>query len=181
MRLARWAEEDGRLYEAMRHYTAVPSDTPGRDEALRRVKLEWRRQNLPAHVQAALASEDLSRAELAVVLVGLVPEANAIAGGEVPVLSDIVDLPSQREVVTVVRLGLMNVDQLQHEFNPDEPADPLEARFAVERLCRLLDLEPPPWCTETSTAGESCARLERPMSGRAVADVILQATHGESP
>ncbi len=180
MLIAQIAEENGQLFEAMQHYTAVPAGTPGRDEALRRVKLEWRRQNLPAYIQEALASKELSRAELAVVLVGLVPEANAIGGGQVPVLSDIVDLPSQREVVTAVRLGLLDVDEIQHQFVPDRPAEPAEARGAVDGLCRLLHIEPPQWCTNTSEAGDPCARLEAPISGRALADVILQMTHGES-
>lgn len=181
MLMARMAEEDGELLEAMQYYSAIPASTPGRNEALSRVKLEWRRQNLPAHVQDALASEKLTRAELAVVLVGLVPEANAIGGGSVPVLSDIVDLPSQREVVTVVRLGLMQVDLVQHQFDPDRKADPAEARSALTRLCELLRIKAPIWCTESSGAGESCTRLEAPLSGTALATVILQATHGGSP
>ncbi len=180
MLMAQIAEENGQLFEAMQLYISIPAGTPGRDQALRRVKLEWRRQNLPGYVQEALESDDLNRAELAVVLVGLVPEANAIGGGQTPVLSDIVDLPSQREVVTVVRLGLLQVDYLQHQFDPDRSTTPSEARAAVDRLCRLLDIEPPPWCAESSAAGDSCVLLESPVSGTALADVILQATQGES-
>jgi tetratricopeptide (TPR) repeat protein len=181
MLMARMAEEEGDLLQAMQQYSALPEGTPGRDRALRRVKLEWRRQNLPTHVQQALASEALTRAELAVVLVGLVPEANAVGGGHVPLISDIVDLPSQREVVTVVRLGLMPIDNLDHEFHPDRLADPGEARSAVDRLCRLLDIDSPRWCNDGSFEDDACARLNNPMTGNGLAEVLLQLTHGESP
>jgi hypothetical protein len=97
------------------------------------------------------------------------------------VISDIVDLPSQREVVTVVRLGLLPIDDLNHEFHPDRLADTGEARTAIDRLCRLLGTDPPRWCSDGFPANDSCVRLDAPMTGKSLAEVLLQVTHGESP
>ena len=178
--LAQMAEDRGDLVAAMQYYSDLPEDTPGRDEWLEKVKLVWRIRNLPSYVQEALASEELNRAELAVILVGLVPEAHAVGGGQVPVLSDIVDLPSQREILTAVRLDLIDVDRIQHQFNPEHIVTPAEARVAIDGLSKLLNLDLPIWCTDNDEPGSSCVMLDIPIRGEAVADVILSTTHGEN-
>jgi len=178
--LAQMAEDRGDLVAAMQYYSDLPEGMPGRDEWLERVKLVWRIRNLPNYVQDALASEELNRAELAVIRVGLMPEAHAVGGGQVPVLSDIVDLPSQREILTAVRLDLMEVDRIQHQFNPEHIVTPAEARVAIDGLSKLLNLDLPIWCTDNDEPGSSCVMLDIPIRGEAVADVILSTTHGEN-
>ncbi len=177
--LAKLAEERGAYSVAMQYYQSLPEDTAGREEGLARVKLEWRRQNLPAYVQEALASDELTRAGLAAVLVGLVPEAHALGGGQVPLLSDILDTPSRKEILTVVRLGLMDIDALQHQFYPDRPVSPPETRRAVNGLCTLLAVAPPIWCSDPDVTQPGCIQLESPVGGKEVADVIMVTTHGE--
>jgi tetratricopeptide (TPR) repeat protein len=179
--LAQLAEQRGDLFAAMQYYTQLPADTPGRAEGLQRVKLAWRIKNLPSYVQDALASEEVNRAELALILVGLVPEAHAVGGGQVPVLPDIVDLPSQREILTAVRLDLMEVDEIQRQFDPDRPVTADESRAAIDGLCKLLNLDLPIWCTETDEHDATCVMLDTPIRGQEVAEIILQATHGEGP
>ena len=112
---------------AMDLFAAVPPDYPGRDAALRRVQLRWRLTQLPAHVQEALVSPRLTRSQLAVLLVDLMPQLETFSGGTVPVLSDIVDLPSHREILTAVRLDLLEVDPLEHSFHPHRVAEAREA------------------------------------------------------
>lgn len=180
-RRARLAEARHDLDAAMSLWEAVPAGTPGRDEALRRVQLDWRRQNLPEYVQAALAEAELDRAGLATVLVGLVPEAHAIGGGQVPLLSDIVGLEAKREILTAVRIGAMQADRLEHRFYPRRKVDPAEARRAIDTLCSLLDRMPPPWCGQGASQASGCVDLPSPVSGRAVADVVLRTAPGEVP
>jgi len=181
IRRAHIAEGRGNLTAAMALYSAMPPGDPERDQALQRVQLEWRRQNLPAYVQNALVSDDLTRADLAALLVGLVPEANAIGGGQVPVLSDIVELPSQLEILTAVRIGLLQADRSEHLFHPTRAVDPNETRHAIDRLCSLLGRRQPDWCENGASDADGCVKLIAPVSGPAVVDVVLEMAHGEAP
>ncbi len=174
------AEDRGELFAAMQYYESLPKDMAERQQSLSRVKLEWRRQNLPSYVQQALSSEELTREGLAAILVGLVPEAHALGGGEVPLLSDILESPSRKEIVTVVRLGLMDIDSLQHHFDPTEPVSPADARRAIDGLCDLLGVEPPTWCQNTAKHQSGCFTIDSPVGGDEVANVIIHTTHGES-
>lgn len=180
-RRARLAEDRGDIASAMALWSAVPAGSAGRDEALSRVQLEWRRQNLSGHVQAALADDDLDRAGLATVIVGLVPEAHAIGGGQVPLLSDIVDLDAQREILTAVRIGLMPADRIEHRFYPHRKVEPAEARAAIDKLCALLGRQRPQWCAQGVPEASGCVELTSPVGGRAVAAVVLRTAPGEVP
>jgi tetratricopeptide (TPR) repeat protein len=180
-RRARLAEGRNDLAAAMALWEAVPAGVPGRDEALRRVQLDWRRQNLPGYVQAAIVDDELDRAGLAAVLVGLVPEAHAIGGGQVPLLSDIVGLEAKREILTTVRIGAMQADRLEHRFYPRRKVDPDEARRAIDTLCSLLGRVPPQWCAPEAPEAPGCVDLTSPVSGLAVADVVLRTADGEVP
>jgi len=181
IRRARLAESQHDLAAAMALWGALPAGVAGREESLRRVQLEWRRQNLPDHVQAAIADESLDRAGLAAVLVGLVPETHAIGGGQVPVLSDIVGLDAQREILTAVRIGVMQADLLEHRFYPRRTVEPSEVRRAVDKLCSLLDRKSPQWCAEEAPETAECIALESPVSGAAVANAVLRTAPLEVP
>ncbi len=181
VRRARLAESEHDLAAAMALWGALPADVAGRDESLRRVQLEWRQQNLSDHVRAALADESLDRAGLAAVLVGLVPEAHAIGGGQVPVLSDIVGLEGQREILTAVRIGVMQADLLEHRFYPRRTVEPSEVRRAVDKLCSLLDRYSPQWCAEGAQETADCIALKSPVSGTAVANAVLRTAPLEVP
>jgi tetratricopeptide (TPR) repeat protein len=182
---ARWqlgtiAEGRGDLFAAMQYYESLPEDMEQRKQSLSRVKLEWRKRNLPDYVQTSLASEQLTREELAAILVGLVPEAHALGGGDVPLLSDILESPSRKEIVTVVRLGLMDVDTLQHHFDPTNSVSPAEAMRAIDRLALLLDVGQPRWCSDSAGNPPGCVDIDSPVRGEQVANVIIRTTHGES-
>jgi hypothetical protein len=174
------AELEGDLVTAMGRYQAAPLGTPGRDEALRRVKTRWRLSVLPSYVQAALASNQVSREELAVLLVNLVPEVRAMGSGTVPLLTDILDLPSQRDIVTAARLELLSVDRVEHRFDPDRIASGPEIQDAIERLAALVGVPPPVWCG-VSNVVSSCMELTAPVDGKDVTDAVLNLVHGEDP
>jgi len=177
----RIAEIRGDWQTAMNRYQAMPADTPGRAEALERAQLRWRLSMLPRYVQQAMTSEELTRAGFAVVMVALVPQIEAVGGGRVQVLSDIVDLLSQREIVTAVRLGLMEIDPLEHRFHPSRPVTAAEVRMALGRLAELLGFTPPAWCDDPSVVSSSCTTLFEPIRGEDVANLLLRMAFGNQP
>ncbi len=163
----RIAEREHRWGDAMRLYTSLPPGFPGRREALTRAKNRWRISNLPAYVGEAINSKDLTRAQLAALLVDLVPEVDAMAGEPAPVLSDIVGLPEQREIIAAVRAGLVKADALEHRFFPSRQVSPAMVRHALDRLSHILGRPAPHWCPPAVPA-DGCLELSSPVSGQAV-------------
>jgi len=172
------AEIRGDWQTAMNRYQELPPDTPGRAESLGRAQLRWRLSLLPRHVQRAMTSEELTRAGLAVVVVALVPQIDAVGGGRVRVLSDIVDLQSQREIVTVVRLELMATDPLEHRFHPGRMVSAAEVRTALDRLGELLQMRRPVWCDDATVVSSECTTLFEPIRGEDVANLVLGMAYG---
>ncbi|MFV2073813.1 MAG: tetratricopeptide repeat protein [Thermoanaerobaculales bacterium] len=156
---------------AMDLYTALPADHPERQDAVRRARIRWRLSMMPPFVHEAMVSEELDRAGLAVVLVATAPQIETIEGGRVPVLSDIVDLPSQREIINAVRLEMLSADALDHRFYPNRKVTAEEVQSAIDTLCNLLGMAPLRWCSGEST--EPCADLEEPIDGGTVTDLVL--------
>jgi hypothetical protein len=126
---------------------------------------------MPEYVHEAVGSTPLDRAGLAVILVSLAPQLETLPGGAVPLLSDIMDLPSQREILTVVRLGLIDSDQLDHRFDADRPVTTGEVHAAINRLSELLALDRPHWCTNGDDS--PCTSLDPPISGGRVAGIVI--------
>ncbi len=167
---ARLAEEDGDWAAALSLYQALPRSWPGRARTLARVKLMWRLQNLPAFVTEALESPRVTRAQMAAILVALAPQVEALAAGPAPLMSDIVGLPEQREILAVVRAGIMRPSGTPPSFRPAAPLAAEEAAAILGRLAQRLDAPLPPSCAGTASAG--CLRLEEPVTGGAVKRAI---------
>jgi hypothetical protein len=163
---------------AMDLYAGLPDGYPDRDRRLRETQMKWRLTHQPPYVKAALHSTQLTRSELAILIAALAPQLEGLANGTVPVLSDIVDEPGRREILTVVRVGIMDVDQLEHRFNPDRIATEHEARLALERLCDLLGRPRSTWCDGTQTSTD-CDIMSIPISGAEVASVVLDRAQEE--
>jgi len=174
-------EERGDWQRAMESYSSLPEGYPGRDVALHRAQTRWRMTLLPNYARAAMASDNLTRGDLAVVLVSVLPRLETMAGGAVPVMSDIVDQPGQREIITVVRLGIMTADRRDHLFYPESEADLETVRQAVHKSRSLLGLPAPEWCTDRDVIGSGCISLPSPASGGAVVDAVLDQTSGATP
>jgi hypothetical protein len=92
------------------------------------------------------------------------------------VLSDIVDLPCSRDIVTAVRLDLLSSDPLEHRFYPSRTARGDELRDAVDGLCHLIGLQAPVWCEEP---GPGCMLLAEPVSGEQLADAVMRLLETE--
>lgn len=169
------AETRADWLSAMELYASLPEDHSGRDEALLRAQLQWRLTVLPAYVHRALDANPVSRGDLAVILLALAPDVEALATSAPPLLSDIVELDYQREILTSVRVDLISVDPLEHRFYPDRPATVEEVADAIEALSHLLGFQPPVWCTgpTSETPHERCRLLAQPITGNDVATIVL--------
>ncbi len=174
-------ERRGDWQSAMESYSSLPDDFPGRGEALDRAQTRWRMTLLPEYARRAMAAVNLTRGDLAVVLVSVLPRLETMPGGAVPVMSDIVDHAGQREIITVVRLGIMSADRRGHLFYPNAEADLGTVRQAVQKSRSLLGLSAPRWCTDSDVLGSGCISIPPPASGGAVVNAVLDPTSGASP
>lgn len=165
------AEQEESWQIAMELYASLPDDHPEKASGLRAAKLRWRVSVMPEYVRDALSATDVNRSDLAVVIVTLAPVVETLPSKQVPLLSDIVDMPSQREIITVARLGLIDTDRFEHRFHPLQSVSDQEVRTAVTVLGRLLEIPPPQWCDADTT--ESCVAFAQPISGDRVTDVII--------
>lgn len=172
----RIAEQRQDWEAAMTLYDSLPADHPERQDALRRVKRQWRLSHLPPCARTALSSPGLTRSQVAILLVTLATQLETIGSSAPPVLSDIVDLPCSRHIITAVRLGLLSSDPLEHRFFPNRKAGGDEVRDAVDGLCHLLGLRAPVWCEEP---GPGCTLLSEPLSGEQLADAVMRLLETE--
>jgi tetratricopeptide (TPR) repeat protein len=172
------AENQGDWLAAMNLYTSLPDERPEKGPGLRRAKLRWRLSVMPEYVQEAVDSPELERAQLAVVVVSLAPKVETLAGGQVPLLSDVMTLPSQNEILTATRLGLIESDQFLNRFHPERPVTAIEVRSAVDNLARLLELDRPRWCTDEADT-QPCAAITEPISGEGVAAIVIEVVTQE--
>jgi tetratricopeptide (TPR) repeat protein len=174
------AEERLDWQQAMELYSSLPAGFPGRAEGLGRAQMRWRLTLLPGYARSAMTSDAITREELAVILVSVQPQLETIPGDPVPVMSDIVDEPGQREIITVVRLGIMTTDRRAHRFYPRDPASLETVRQAIQRTRALLGMTAPVWCEEPDVVGSDCIPLPSPPDGGAVVQSILDHQPGES-
>jgi tetratricopeptide (TPR) repeat protein len=172
------AENQDDWLAAMNLYTSLPDERPEKGPGLSRAKLRWRLSVMPEYVQEAVDSPELERAQLAVLVVNLAPKVETLSGGQVPLLSDVMTLPSQNEILTATRLGLIDSDQFLHRFHPERPVTAAEVRSAVDNLARLLDFERPRWCVD-ETDDQPCAAIAEPISGQAVAAIVIEVVTQE--
>jgi tetratricopeptide (TPR) repeat protein len=172
------AEGQGDWDTAMSLYQSLPDERPEKGPGLRRAKLRWRISVMPGYVQEAFDSLELNRAQLAVVIVTLVPRVETWPGGQVPLLSDVMTLPAQDEILTAARLGLIASDEFLHRFHPERPVTAAEVRYAVDGLAQLLELDSPMWCTDES-GDEPCAAVVEPVSGEAAASIVIEVVARE--
>lgn len=172
------AESHNRWQRAMEFYAALPDGYPGRDIAEKRAQTTWRLTLLPVHAHEAMSSQELTRGQLAVILVSAQPRLKTLPGGSVPVMSDIVDEPGQREIITAVRLGIMRADRRGHVFQPNSMVDPESVASAVDRARVLLGFPPCTWCPDLAVVGSQCHSIPNPPGGEAVVRAMLVSTTG---
>lgn len=166
---AELAEARGDWTEALNLYQQLPPSWPGRERGLARIKLMWRLENLPDFVCEALKSPALTRAQLAIIIVALAPEVEAEATTAAPLLPDIVGISGQREILAVVRAGILK-PRTSSSFAPETAVTPQAATDALARLASRLRRDLPAACGSTATP--TCLKIEEPVTGESVKQAV---------
>ncbi len=173
---AELAEARGDWTDALSLYQQLPASWPGRERGLARIKLMWRLENVPDFVREALKSPSLTRAQLAIIIVALAPEVEAEATTAAPLLPDIVGIPGQREILAVVRAGILR-PRTSSSFAPEALVTQEEATNALTRLATRLSRDLPTACGSTATP--ACLKIEEPVTGESVKEAVWAILLGE--
>ena len=167
------ASAQGRWQHAMDLLGALPADHPAKDRALRRAQLMWRISILPPYVHEAVYSKAVTREQLAVILVAMVPSLEVQAGGATPLLTDVIDLPSQRAILTATRLHIMSVDKVAMLFHGQRAVTRGESKSAIEATCHISGFSAPLWCEPGLSRNDGCSVIEEPVQGMDLVEVLL--------
>lgn len=153
-------------------FARLPADYPGRCSLLVDARRRARLAQAPPYVQKALSSENLTRAELAALVVWEAPTVVEGARGAVSVFEDIVNLGERRDVVTVVRAGVMDGDSVIRRFFPHRRVRARELVEVAERLAMVVGRPRPEWCGETRRSG--CVEAPGEVVTGSVASALLR-------
>lgn len=172
------AASQGNWQHAMTLFEALPEGYPAREKSLRRAQLMWRMSILPPHVQEAVQSKAVTRGQLAVIILATVPSLEIHSGGSTPLMTDIIDLPSQRAILTATRLDIMSTDRVARLFHPQRPASGEESKAAIEAVCHLSGYAPPLWCDTGMDDTDDCILIEEPVLGTVLLEILLSVDVG---
>ncbi|MEN8164113.1 MAG: tetratricopeptide repeat protein [Acidobacteriota bacterium] len=170
---AEMASAQGHWQHAMDLLESLPEDHPGKNQSLRRAQLMWRMSILPSHVQEAVNSAAVTREELAVILLAMVPSLEVQPGGTTPLMTDIIDLPSQRAILIATRLHIMSADGAAMLFHPHRTVTRSESQTAVEAVCHLSGFSTPLWCEAEVSHENGCIMIGEPVKGLDLVEVLL--------
>ncbi len=98
-------------------------DDPQLAELLEQAEFLWRLQLLPLEVQEIGRKVEIDRADVALLLYWLIPRVRYSQITNPPIAADILDHPQRDAILRVLNLGLMEIDETLHRFEPMEPAD----------------------------------------------------------
>jgi predicted Zn-dependent protease len=118
----------------LQEIAASRSDDPAVELAWRRARFRFRLANAPEEVRDAIAVPELTRAEFARLLFWLVPEVRTTRTDEVRIATDVFDHPAREELVRVANLGVLEINESLHLFEPDRPLRRIEAFRALIRI-----------------------------------------------
>jgi len=137
----------GRYQEAIVRYDRIVKRTkdPRYEARLDEIKREWSAANMPTHFRSALASEAVTRAELATLLYWTVPSVRFAQNLNTPTIAvDIEDVPGREEIIRAIALGLFEVDPVTRRVHPSRH---VPASRVSSFLARVLSIR-----------GAACAR-----------------------
>lgn len=129
------AMKTGRYGEAVAFYDELAAGSPVFAEKADEARLDFRIQNLPDGVRKAAVSPRLTRAQLAVLLWGTVPEVrDAPAAGPADVAVDVVDHRDRSALTRAIALGFLTVNRDTHRVGVDVPVSRAEMPGHLRRL-----------------------------------------------
>lgn len=137
----------GRYEEAIARYDRLARRTrdPRFEQRLATIKREWSEANMPAHFRAALASQALTRAELATLMFWTVPSIRFAQNvGTPPIAVDIEDVAGREETIRAIAIGVYDVDPITRRVSPYRQ---VTASRLLQHAARVLTLR-----------GAACAR-----------------------
>ena len=136
--LAALAMKTARFAEAEALYGDLAESDPDMVEMQAAARLEFQVQNLPPLAWKAVAAPRVTRAQLATLLVTLVPE---VATARVPpgadVATDILDRPERNALVKTIALGFFSVSRESHHVGADVPVSRSEMPGHLRRVAAL--------------------------------------------
>jgi predicted Zn-dependent protease len=146
---------EARYQDAIVRLERLASRYPGRgyEARLADVKMQYMRANLPPRYHRAVASEGVTRADLAVLAYWHVSAIRFASISEPPIAVDIAGEPARDEIVKSLGLGLMSVDPATRAFGPEVVVSPRGFAAFVTRLMRLG----PPECAGGLSGAEALA------------------------
>ncbi len=97
-------------------------DDPQLADSLEQAEFLWRLQLLPPEAQEIGRKLELDRADVSTLLYWLVPRVRFSQVNNPPIAADILDHRRRNEILRVLNLGLMEVDETLHRFEPTAPA-----------------------------------------------------------
>jgi tetratricopeptide (TPR) repeat protein len=163
----------GRYEEAIVRYERLSKRTkdPRHAQRLEEIKRDWSAANMPPYYRAALASDAVTREQLAVLLYWNVPSVRFARNLPTPpIATDVPDLEGREEVIRAIALGLYEVDPVTRLVYPDRVV-------TRERVARLL-------ARVLTVHGAACARglaSDKVLAACAVESPLATATAPESP
>ena len=168
--LAALSMKTARFAEAEALYGLLAKSDPDMAAKQTAARLEFQVQNLPSLARRAAAAPRVTRAQLATLLVTLVPE---VASARVPagadVATDILDRPEQNALVKAIALGFFSVSRETHHVGPDVPVTRGEMPGVLQRVA-VLRGDPEDDClvspAELATCGILPETASRQVSGR---------------
>lgn len=168
--LAALAMKTTRFAEADALYGDLARSDPVMVAKQAAARLEFQVQNLPPLARKAVAAPRVTRAQLATLLVTLVPE---VASARLPpgadVATDILDRPGRNALVKAIALGFFSVSRETHHVGADVPVSRSEMPGHLRRVAALRG-DPEDDCLVAPAALATCGILpetaSRQVSGR---------------
>ncbi|MFI5119952.1 MAG: tetratricopeptide repeat protein [Thermoanaerobaculia bacterium] len=168
--LAALAMKTARFAEAEALYGDLAKSDPAMVEKQAAARLEFQVQNLPPLARKAVGAPRVTRAQLATLLVTLVPE---VSSARVPpgadVATDILDRPERNALVRAIALGFFAVSRETHHVGADVPVPRSEMPGHLRRVAALRG-DPEDDCLVAPAALANCGILpetaSRQVSGR---------------
>lgn len=171
------AERLGQWDLAVDLYGRLPSSNPRKCELLRTAREQWRLVNAPPYLTRALGARALTRKGLAAILVWKAPELASQATGPTAVFEDIVNINERRDIITVVRSGVMAGDPVTRRFGAEQTVTPRELQAVLGRLAAVLGRRPLTWCEEDDA--RVCVAVPAAVDGATAAALTDDLVGGE--
>jgi len=126
----------GQFEQAIVRYERLARRDSRYAQRLEQVKEQWNAANMPPQFQRAAETEELTRADFAVLLYWKVASIRFAQNlGTPPIAVDIGDIPGREEIIRAIALGILQVDPVTRRVNPSITVNAVAlSRYAARTL-----------------------------------------------